>query len=607
MSNLLRNGSFEGGWHHPGGLPELQIPNDWSFWHAGSEVQNPHSSDTWNRFVRPEVRVLPSLQLPEQERELFILDGNQTLKIFKGNGAWFGRLSQTLQLERGTYTLTVKMYADLIKGYDNHGRKIWADDPQGRDGLLRFKLNDHTYDFKSLRPGEWNTFTQEFAADAETKVAVEVMCPFALTNCGVFADGWALEQVAVPIPSGRGAPREQYARTVNVLPAEATLEQAATVFKEAWQRGREAVSGSYDDAGIGDLDVRRAHLYGIPPGKQQEYRDFYHQYYPGVAVTFKPLPTEEPKVDEPPTDDTTISAGVTGSKIGVHAIVANRVAAFQEQLVGAGTHFAVVKAVDDLNWLSDVKALSPDTKIIARLTSPDEGVTPVNNPGVDLDKLARRVMRVIFDRLNAAPELADVVDYWEPVNEPLGGGVPTDAYVRLAELMKRCMLLAEGRGLKLALFAFNAGTPEWPDMVGMAQTGVFGQARDGGHSVAFHEGVFGDDAVDKWFGGGIPGAPQVEGAGALCCRYRFLAHLLKQRGELVPFVISEFYAGGGYEQGADRDDVLRRFRWYDEQVRADDYVMGFCPFTLGPVGQWRSHDYEFMYPRLLEYIQEEAG
>lgn len=76
------------------------------------------------------------------------------------------------------------------------------------------------------------------------------------------------------------------------------------------------------------------------------------------------------------------------------------------------------------------------------------------------------------------------MDYWEPVNEPLGGGVST-----------------------------------------------------GGHILSLHEGVFHDDAVDKWFGDGIPGAPQVDGAGALCCRYRFLAHLLKQRGELVPFVI----------------------------------------------------------------------
>ena len=29
--NLLPNGSFEGGWSHPNGVPELQIPASWQF------------------------------------------------------------------------------------------------------------------------------------------------------------------------------------------------------------------------------------------------------------------------------------------------------------------------------------------------------------------------------------------------------------------------------------------------------------------------------------------------------------------------------------------------------------------------------------------------
>ena len=29
--NLLPNPSFEGGWYHPNGIPELQIPEDWQF------------------------------------------------------------------------------------------------------------------------------------------------------------------------------------------------------------------------------------------------------------------------------------------------------------------------------------------------------------------------------------------------------------------------------------------------------------------------------------------------------------------------------------------------------------------------------------------------
>ncbi len=32
--NLLPNGSFEGGWSHPNGVPELQIPASWQFNYA---------------------------------------------------------------------------------------------------------------------------------------------------------------------------------------------------------------------------------------------------------------------------------------------------------------------------------------------------------------------------------------------------------------------------------------------------------------------------------------------------------------------------------------------------------------------------------------------
>jgi hypothetical protein len=35
--------------------------------------------------------------------------------------------------------------------------------------------------------------------------------------------------------------------------------------------------------------------------------------------------------------------------------------------------------------------------------------------------------------------------------------------------------------------------------------------------------------------------------------------------------------------------------WYDLLVAADDYVMGFAPFTLGPVPHWQSQDHEPFY------------
>jgi hypothetical protein len=275
----------------------------------------------------------------------------------------------------------------------------------------------------------------------------------------------------------------------------------------------------------------------------------------------------------------------------------------------------MVKAVDDLSWLKEVKEVSPETLTVGRLTHTHEGASRANEPGLDVGAYAAVLMAPILDKLETDPALRQAVDYWEVTNEPLGGGVPSEAYERLAQVMLVCIEIAEANGLRLGLFGFSAGTPEWADMVVIVETGVFARAKAGGHILTLHEGVLGSDPIDKWYnahgvdaqgdpttentgltapGGWIPGAPVLEGAGALSRRYRFFYHLLQQRDEVVPLFVSEFYAGGGYDP-ADKADVVARMHWYDVQVAADDYVLGFAPFTLGPTPQWQGQDYEPFY------------
>ena len=303
------------------------------------------------------------------------------------------------------------------------------------------------------------------------------------------------------------------------------------------------------------------------------------------------------------------------SKLGVHGIWSNRILEFTQTLADAGAPFRVVKAVDDLGWLKDVKRISPGTITVGRLTHDNEGAVLVNDPGTDLDWYAAVLMEPILTKLQNDPSLREAVTFWELTNEPLGGGVPAEAYARLARLTIRCLDIAEANDLKLAIFGFNAGTPEWVDLLAIVETGVFARAKAGGHILTVHEGVFGDDPVDKWWnvhfvdadgnpttedtgvtapGGWIPGGPVLEGAGALCLRYRFLYHLLRERDEVVPLFVSEFYAGGGYDP-VNKADVMARMQWYDGQLGADDYVLGFGPFTLGPVPDWKHQDYEPFY------------
>jgi hypothetical protein len=349
-----------------------------------------------------------------------------------------------------------------------------------------------------------------------------------------------------------------------------------------------------------------------------------------ATPTDSPAPTSSPAPSPKPLPSLPAPPAGVGSKVGVHGIWANGILAFTQTLVDAGAPFKVVKAVDDVSWLKDIKRISPATVTVGRLTHAHEGAALVNDANTDLDWYAGVLMEPILAKVQEDPSLRQAVDYWELTNEPLGGGVPPDAYARLAQLTIRCLELAEANGLKLAIFGFNAGTPEWADLLAIVETGVFARAKAGGHILTLHEGVFGDDPVDKWWnahfvdpdgnpttedtgvtapGGWIPGAPVLDGAGALCLRYRFLYRLLEERDQVVPLFVSEFYAGGGYD-AANKADVVQRMHWYDVQLVADDYVLGFAPFTLGPVPDWQHQDYEAFYvgeDGLVTYMIPRSG
>jgi hypothetical protein len=289
-----------------------------------------------------------------------------------------------------------------------------------------------------------------------------------------------------------------------------------------------------------------------------------------------------------------------GSKIGVHALNPDGVPDFAIELVDGGTRFPIVKAVDDLGWLPGIKDISPETIIIARRTSSIEGAPNVEKPDTDLDEMANALLSFILNSITVDPRLGDVVDYWEVVNEPDPPGA--EGYRRLAELMIECMEEAEAHDVKLALFSLNFGTPEWDEMQAMVETGVFLRAREGGHILAVHEGTITHDPT-QWWGSRIPGSPEVAGAGPLNFRYRFLYHLLKQRGEVIPLVVSEWYCGD--EQSASTRTLVDALKWYDGEASEDYYFWATCPFTLGPTSQWTHTDYHRVYEGgLVDYMIE---
>lgn len=291
---------------------------------------------------------------------------------------------------------------------------------------------------------------------------------------------------------------------------------------------------------------------------------------------------------------------VQGSRLGTHNIAAasqyGNILDILYDWKAKGGRPSIIKAVNDFGWLPAAREIFPNVPIIGRVTSSIEGAGGVADPGANLEQMAYELMGLILEK---SLDTLDLVDFFEVVNEPDPPGI--FGYAQLARLMMECMKVADRAGLKLALFSLNAGTPEWDEMVEMCNAGVFEMAKAGGHILSLHEGVFDNDPIDKWHGDQIPGSPIVPSAGALCFRYRYLYHLLAQRDEVIPLIVSEFRThGANYPKTT--EEVLARYKWYDERARADDFVLGVTPFTLGARDQWfPSHDYGRDYPALIDY------
>lgn len=191
--NLLPNPSFEEGWYHIDNIPELQVPKQWTLeWVAGD---NPLDPDPWNDFVRPESRVLNHDFLPSSEWELFIWDGNHTVKVFKGEGAIYFTLSTMVYLEPGEYVFEVQIFPDLVVGYTEGGSKIYADDPLS--GEIQFIVDVPATTWILPYIGRRSTYGHTFTIESArfVKIGLAVRGRWAIENNGWFMDDWSLIQV----------------------------------------------------------------------------------------------------------------------------------------------------------------------------------------------------------------------------------------------------------------------------------------------------------------------------------------------------------------------------------------------------------------------------
>jgi hypothetical protein len=293
------------------------------------------------------------------------------------------------------------------------------------------------------------------------------------------------------------------------------------------------------------------------------------------------------------------------SKLGLHTLNPSSAVQFVRAVHDAGTHVALVKALDNFGYLREVKAISPETVTVARWN----GIPAVDPTGDPAEKVAD-VMYGPDGHMERWKYEKDVVDYWEILNENDPPNVA--GHVWLAQFFIAAMDIAEANGYKLALFSYSTGVPQWHEWEAIVETGVFARAKEGGHILALHE--YGWPTTDYRWGEATEDLPPYEDRGVLTGRYRYLYRdFLIPRDEVIPLAITESgldpVLGGPPGEGPWRERYLEEMIWYDTKLREDDYVVGATMFTIGSFGIWTSYDYEeLLWPNnpygasFLDYI-----
>ena len=293
------------------------------------------------------------------------------------------------------------------------------------------------------------------------------------------------------------------------------------------------------------------------------------------------------------------------SKLGIHVARPNSPAIMA--FVRAARP-AVVKGVDDLGFLAEVKADSPQTVTVGRLS-----VEPQDYGGEPEAAAAALVARQL-------PQLLQhpYVDYWEGWNEPDPNLDRMEWYARFEA--ERVRQLA-AHGLRAAVGGFSTGVPELDEFALFVP--AIEAAKAHGGILTLHEYAAPD--LTFLYGDPLPGLPAYPDRGPLLFRYRwFYRDVLEPRGLVVPLVISEAGIDGilgnrpgpqglGWqdfqafwvEQGWGPDGqtaFLNQLQWLDNEARQDDYVIGYALFTAGGGRAWDTYELDPFLPRLAEYV-----
>ena len=188
--NLLPNGSFEEDWYFFQGVSEWQLPNGWSM----SVNEGANSSGSGGLYFRPEIRLLSRPDLPAAEANLFVMNGNKTIKAFKGDAPTNFAIFRDVALQPGTYRFSIRFVPDSVFGYSG-GEKVYNGDPLSAE--TRIIVGDGGTGWAGSNVGNQNTVTYDFTLDAAQTIRLggAFRNRFEQSNNGWFIDDWSLQKL----------------------------------------------------------------------------------------------------------------------------------------------------------------------------------------------------------------------------------------------------------------------------------------------------------------------------------------------------------------------------------------------------------------------------
>lgn len=316
------------------------------------------------------------------------------------------------------------------------------------------------------------------------------------------------------------------------------------------------------------------------------------------------------------------------TKYGAHGESSNQIIPLQRAYQAHGVSLAVTLGMENPGLATDAKALGVPLTI-SRWTNPNgrwEGGQDVLSWSLfERNDFVGHSIQMIFDRTNDTEYKNS--DYFVPgynewcPNDPFqddwtnpdgtrkSGRKPYPAgWKAMGEVF--CMMLDKAtersqettrlglHPIRLALPGFNAGTPEYTEMVAFFGAKLVDgvplaqKMKQRGDILLCHEGVFFNQPIDTGFGQQLPGAPIVPNSGTLCLRVNVCEYVIQQIiGSGIPWVAGEWYDGN--TKDTDPKVRLAAMRWYDQHARLSPWYRGFCAFELtdDPNSTWAKVDF----------------